>query len=103
MRSFESQILSVWNSIPKRAVGFRPNAFLYSQCTLHILLELEAQRLAEEEERRRLEEIMLARMAEEERIEYERKKKEEEERRLREAEEQRYVQINLFSYVTSGS
>ena len=27
-RSFQNQIVSVWISIPKRAVGFRSNAFL---------------------------------------------------------------------------
>ena len=28
LRSFENQIVSVWISIPKRAVGFVPNAYL---------------------------------------------------------------------------
>ena len=29
LRSFQHQILSVWISIPKRAVSFHPNAFCY--------------------------------------------------------------------------
>ena len=44
-RSFENESVSVWISIQKRAVGFRPNAFLFYMQFIGILQETDYVRL----------------------------------------------------------